>query len=101
MNILRLLELVKSAVTLLQHADLTTTCPCRQTHTIVDFKTKIDSQRQLLRLTFQLAKQLDKILVLHGRDKGTGETAKEVIALLHECDLSNTQIHEKCERQSC
>lgn len=77
--------------------DLTTTCRCRQTHNKNRcFQDKIDAQRQFLRLTFQLVKRLDKVLVLHVRDKGTGEAAKEVLSLLLECDLSNTRIHRHC-----
>lgn len=67
--------------------DLTTSCRCRQTHDADLCKTrKIKAQRQFLRLIFQLTKQYDKVLILHCRDEGTGQAAKEVLALLQEYD---------------
>ena len=47
-------------------------------------------------LAFQLAKQLDKVLILHVRDHITGEGAAEVLDLLRSMDMKNHKIHRPC-----
>ena len=46
-----------------------------------------------MRLAFQLAKHLDKILVLPVGDWITGEVATEVLDLLRSIDVTNHRIH--------
>ena len=43
-----------------------------------------------------MAKQLEKVIVLHVRDKGDGRAAKEVLNLLVELNLINAKIHHLC-----
>lgn len=77
--------------------DLTSACKCRQTHDAEQCRQgKFGAQRRFLRLALQMAKQLGKVIVLHVRDFGTGEAAKEVLSLLLELGLSNAPIHRPC-----
>ena len=57
---------------------------------------KLKGQCRFLRLAFQLAKQLDKVLILHVRDRNTGEAAAEVLNLLRSMDMTNHKIHRHC-----
>ncbi|MCG8035189.1 MAG: TatD family hydrolase, partial [Candidatus Thiodiazotropha taylori] len=77
--------------------DFTTTCRCKQKHNRSRCAAlKLEAQRQFLRLTFQLAKGLDKVIVIHVRDDGSGIAAKEVLTLLLEFELSEARIHRHC-----
>ena len=44
----------------------------------------------------QLAKWLNKVLVVHVRDHNTGKAAKEFISLLQELDMCSHPIHRHC-----
>ena len=58
---------------------------------------KIQGQLRFLRLAFQLAKQLNKVLVLHIRDQGTSTlAAKQVYDLLKDMDMLDHPIHRHC-----
>ena len=58
---------------------------------------KIQGQLRFLRLAFQLAKQLNKVLVLHVRDHGISTlAAKNVHDLLEDMDMLNHPIHRHC-----
>ena len=74
--------------------DITATCSCSSGH---DCKrciaSKIEAQRRFLRRTFQLAKQLNKVLVVHVQDHNTGKAAKQFISLLHESAMCSHPIH--------
>ncbi|MCG8046072.1 MAG: TatD family hydrolase, partial [Candidatus Thiodiazotropha endolucinida] len=76
--------------------DLTTQCR----HGCYDQKhccdQKVQGQRRFLRLAFQIAKETNKVLVLHIRDSGTGEAAEEVLGILREMDMLQHPIHRHC-----
>lgn len=57
---------------------------------------KINAQRQFLRSALQLTKRLNKVLILHVRDAGSGKAAEEVLALLLELGMSEHLIHRHC-----
>lgn len=58
---------------------------------------KVRGQLRFLRLAFQLAKQQNKVLVLHVRDKGKSTmAASEVFELLQEMDMLEHPIHRHC-----
>ena len=58
---------------------------------------KIQGQLRFLRLAFQLAKQLNKVLVLHIRDQGTSTlAAKQANDLLKDMDILDHPIHRHC-----
>ena len=40
--------------------------------------------------------QLDKVLILHVRDRNTGEVAADVLDLLCSMDMTNHKIHRQC-----
>ena len=53
-------------------------------------------QHLFLYPTLQLAKQLNKVLVVHVHDHNAGKAAKEFISLLQELDRCNHPIHHNC-----
>ena len=58
---------------------------------------KVQGQLRFLRLAFQLAKQLNKVLVLHVRDQDSSTlAAKEVYDLLKDMDMLEHPIHRHC-----
>ena len=69
--------------------DLTTACRHNCRDRAGCRSRKLKGQRRFLRLAFQLAKQLDKVLILHVRDRNTGEAAAEVLELLRSMDMTN------------
>ena len=73
--------------------DLITTTCCQK---CCDYagcrKWKLKGQRQFMQLAFQLAKHLDKVIVLHVGFWSTGEVAAEVLDLLRSIDLTNHKI---------
>ena len=77
--------------------DITVTCMCCSGH---DSKrcitSKIEAQRRFLRPPLQLAKQLNKVLVVHVWDLNTGKAAKEFISLLQELHMCSHPIHGHC-----
>ena len=77
--------------------DFTATCMCSSDH---DSKTciasEIEAQRRFLRPTLQLAKRLNKVLVVNVRDHNTGKVAKEFISLLQELHMCSHPIHGHC-----
>ena len=77
--------------------DFTATCTCSSGHDSRKcIASKIEAQRRFLRPTLQLAKRLNKVLVVHVRDHNTGKAAKEFISLLQELDMCNHPIHRHC-----
>ena len=76
--------------------DLTTACRHNCRDRAGCRSRKLKGQRRFLRLAFQLAKQLDKVLILHVRDRNTGEAAAEVLDLLRSMDMTNHKIHRHC-----
>lgn len=76
--------------------DLTTKCKhnCNNLQHCRD--QKLLGQRRFLRLAFQLAKEQNKVLILHVRDSGSGEAAKEVLKLLEEMNMLDHPIHRHC-----
>ena len=77
--------------------DFTTTCKCRIAHNRQECKTsKIQSQRLFLREAIQLAKDTARTLVLHVRDNGTGQAAREVLAMLQDMGMTDLPIHRHC-----
>lgn len=76
--------------------DLTTKCTHRCNNQQHCRDQKLLGQRRFLRLAFQLAKEQNKVLILHVRDSGTGEAAKEVLELLEEMNMLEQPIHRHC-----
>ena len=76
--------------------DLTMACPHNCRDRAGCRSRKLKGQRQFLWLAFQLAKQLDKVLILHVRDRNTGKAAAEVLDLLRSIDMTNHKIHRHC-----
>ena len=76
--------------------DLTTKCKHGCYNRRLCREQKLEGQRTFLRLVFQLAKDQNKVLVLHVRDKGTGEAAKEVLKVLKEMNMQQHRIHRHC-----
>jgi TatD DNase family protein len=54
------------------------------------------TQLRFLKDLLPLVKGFGKTLVLHCRDKDTGEAAQQMLDLLHEYDLSQWPIHRHC-----
>ena len=76
--------------------DPTTTC-CHNCRDRAGCRSrKLKGQRHFKRPAFQLAKQLDKVLVSHVRDQNTDEAAAEVLDLLRSMDMTNHKIHGHC-----
>ncbi len=77
--------------------DFTTCCRCYQRHNREQCRElKIAAQHQYLRMALQLARRVEKTLVLHVRDKGDGSAAREVLTLLKELDMCSHPIHRHC-----
>ena len=84
--------------------DLTTECRLGCYNREYCRSQKVQGQVRFLRLAFQLAKQLNKVLVLHVRDRGNSAlTVTEVFTLLRDMDMLEHPIHRHCfvgERRS-
>ena len=77
--------------------DFTTTCKCRTRHNMQQCRTsKIESQRLFLREAILLASTTAKTLVLHVRDNGNGQAAREVLAMLQNMGMTDLPIHRHC-----
>lgn len=77
--------------------DMTTECRHGKRHNKRHCRDqKLQGQRRFLRLALQLAKYHNRVLVLHTRDKGTGEAAREVLTLLLELGMFDHPIHRHC-----
>ena len=77
--------------------DFTATCKCSSGHDSRKcIASKIEAHRQFLRPTLQLAKRLNKVLVVHVWDHNTGKATKEFISLLQELDMCSHSIHRHC-----
>ena len=58
---------------------------------------KVQGQLRFLRLAFQLTKQLNKVLVLHVRDRrNSALVATEVFTFLRDMDMLEHPIHRHC-----
>ena len=76
--------------------DLTTAC-CHNCYDHAGCRSwKLKGQGRFLRLAFQLAKQIDKVSILHVHNRNTGEAAAEVLDLLCSMDMTNHKIHRQC-----
>lgn len=77
--------------------DFTTTCRCRSSHNMQECRaSKIQSQRLFLREAILLANSTGKTLVLHVRDNGNGQAARDVLAMLQNMGMTNLPIHRHC-----
>ena len=77
--------------------DFTATCTCSSGHDSRKcIASRIEVKRRFLHPTLQLAKRLNKALVVHVRDHNTGKAAKEFISLLQELKMCNHPIHRHC-----
>ena len=77
--------------------DHTTSCRCNERHNkTLCIRSKKEAQVLFLRLCFQLAKRLDKVLVIHVRDNNTGEAAAKCLELIKDCGLHEARVHRHC-----
>ena len=77
--------------------DHTTTCRCNERHNMaLCVEDKKKAQLLFLSLCFQLAKRLDKVIVIHVRDNHTGKAAEKCLETLKKSGLREARIHRHC-----
>ena len=76
--------------------DYTSECKCNTRHYLRCQFNKLSAQRRFLPLAFQLAREHNKVLILHVRDHGSGTAAKEVLKLLLKLGFQDHPIHRYC-----
>ena len=77
--------------------DLTSECSCNPCHNPRDCQRKrLGKQLDFLAEMLLMARTLDKPVILHCRDKGTGEAAEHTLSTIRMMDMSDHAFHRHC-----
>jgi TatD DNase family protein len=78
--------------------DLTSSCrcspPCKDRRRCAE--QKVRNQEEFLRRVLPLAEKYSKAVVLHCRDRGSGEAAQRTLAIIKELGLTRLRFHRHC-----